>query len=532
MPKSRSPFVLAFTAVVLLLSLLPLIDGREVYQARFCRDLLHLLLVIQGLLLAWTAPPSLSDGSPSFPRPFSFRGAASSSLANAVISGVTGLLSLGFLQLLTGATQLPALLGVLLLSLQTAILTAVQFATRSRLHPVPASLLTLLIFVLGSRQDLPLVPAVFLPDFSAYATRSSLVFELSPDAASFTTLLIHSYLYIVFYFSLSFFPGRLETPAGNVIGIRKTVPALFLLLAALLLIPSVNGSARRFTSNLLWLVASEYHHAEPSRAIAAVFPPGTASRIELIPPLRAALRCDPAQTESRLLLGSILLSNAGSLCDGTAVLEEGMRLAGSATEAHRFPATLALAALERHRHDAAAPFDANQVLSWLDRAMQLAPASSPPPTPSEVFHPARYHQLRAVVLIGLKRLDEAVTAWEASGEPIASSPDLAALYLSRYRNGIPLPSSPADLRPIPYRHSPETGSQATRSETASSGREDLADSIGEEPRPAEPDHDTVPSPGGSASRQPVRLLFVALLTVLILTARSRGRIGKNLSGHG
>ncbi|HOY67509.1 MAG TPA: hypothetical protein PLP29_11500 [Candidatus Ozemobacteraceae bacterium] len=506
-PNNRAA---ALSAVVLLLALAPLAEGREIYQARFCREVLHMLLVIQGVLLAWSSRPGSSEvttaASPS-QRGSAIRETISAALLHGIITGVTGLLGLGLLQILTGASQYAAAWGTGLLAFQAAILTVVQFAALSRVHPLPASLITLLVLLLGLRSDLPAFASVLLPDFAALGTRAGFVFEEAASAPLLTHNIAYHILYMCFLFSILTFPrsrgGVAEPPERWALTAWLVLPAL----GATLLALACADSLRKTGGNLFWLIASEYHHTEPSRAVSAVFPPGTAARLELIPPLRAALFCDPAQLETRLLLGDILLSAAGNIPAGTAILEQGSRIPSLASEAHRFPASLALAALERHRLEPAAPFIATQALAWLDQALSLSAAAPASPTAGDVFHPAQYHQLRAVILIGLKRHDEAITAWERSGERIASSTDLAALYLYAYTKGEPLPSSPADLRPLPARQLPE--------------------STAERNAPEESRHDDLPAPGSPGSRHPARPLALALLALGLLSSPVRRFLMRN-----
>jgi len=209
--------------------------------------------------------------------------------------------------------------------------------------------------------------------------------------------------------------------------------------------PSRLSAPGRLCANFIWSIALEYHHAEPSQELTKRFPPVTAARLELIPPLRFVLRLDPSNSEARLLLAQILVSTAGLEEEGLSLLEEGSKLPNASESAHVFLGAMALSSLESHRRHPKRPFDSARVLAWLEEALRLAPPSPPSPGLADVYHPARYHQLMAVVLLEQGNRDAAVAAWDQSGEPLASSTDLVAVYLQRYRNGLPVPAHPRDL---------------------------------------------------------------------------------------
>jgi len=209
--------------------------------------------------------------------------------------------------------------------------------------------------------------------------------------------------------------------------------------------PRLRSAPGRMLANCIWTIAVDYHHSEPSMELARRFPPVTAARLELIPPLRLVLRLDPSNREARLLLAQILVSTAGLEDEGMDLLEEGTKTPGAADSAHIFLGAMALSSLESHRRNPQRPFDSARLLAWLEEALRLAPPSPASPTITDVYHPARYHQLIAVVLLEQGERDKAIAAWEKSGESLASSTDLVAIYLQRYRSGLPVPAHPRDL---------------------------------------------------------------------------------------
>jgi hypothetical protein len=312
---------------------------------------------------------------------------------------------------------------------------------------------------------------------------------------------------------------------------------------------------RVFIADLCWITADEYIHFGGSQALGQNFLAGSfAGNTEILPLLQLAVRLDPTFFDVYEILSHNLAMYLGRFREAIRTIQEGILHNRQSSRLHELYGTIAFSYYFVDRYTSDVGKNPVAAMRYLDAALQAFTRTGPPPAINPPLAPRFYNMVRSRLFVEQGRPDLGLAAWRATGDSLAESDDLLALYLRRFAQGEPVPALPEEmpearqaksaLQPENFlkssgcthedcTHHSHAHSQANASH-AENGTETPAHPPGEvasQPQSTTPPHDTpqTSSVPEKKLRNPVmeRLLkhslFYALGSVFLLFCRWRSR---------